>query len=495
MNTAVAGVLTPQVLPPPQTGAAVSPRRAKLWLCAYFPELALTAAGLDLRQATALQEQHKGRPSLYAVSEPARQAGVAEGMAPAAALALCPSLQIRDRDSRLEQVALNRLADASLAFSPWVSLDCSNALLLDVGSCLTLFGGVERLRERVRQALLDLGYQCALALAPTPAAGELLARLNIEAVVRQPAALRSLLGPVSLTALGLDEGLLRRLSHTGVQRLADLWRLPRDGLARRYGTALLRHLDALAGNDTRVLRQFHQAPRFAGSRELPAELEKLQHFFPAVEQLAAELADFLRQRDAAALGVRLFLYHYRQPASRIELSFRLPTRDAEHCCRLLREKLERTALPAPVLSIELVSEAIAPFQPHTFSLFDDGREREQDWQTALEQLQNRLGHQALQYPAVGADYRPERAGFLAYAADVLDVSLPARPVWLLPEPEPLDPAGLDCLPDSERIESGWWDGAAVRRDYRVAYDRAGRKLWVFRDLKPGGGWYCHGLFG
>jgi protein ImuB len=237
MNAAVAGVSTPQALRPPQTEAAVASKRLKLWLCAYFPELALTAASLDLQQAVALLEQQKGRPSLYAVSESARRAGVVAGMAPAAALALCPGLQIRDRDSRLEQIALSRLADAALAFSPWVSLDCPHAVLLDVGSCLTLFGGVERLRERVNQALLDVGYRCAIALAPSPAAAELLARLNLEVVVQQPAALRSLLGPEPLAALGLEDGLLKRLSRTGVQRLADLWRLPRDGLARRYGTA------------------------------------------------------------------------------------------------------------------------------------------------------------------------------------------------------------------------------------------------------------------
>lgn len=495
MNTAVAGVLTPDSFPQLATEPVVPSKRPKLWLCAYFPELALTAAGLDLRQAVALREQHKGRSGLCAVSESARQAGVAAGMTPAAALALCPGLQIRDRDSRMEQIALSRLADAALAFSPWVSLDCPNAVLLEVGTCLTLFGGAERLRESLRQALLGVGYKCVISLAPSPAASELLARLNLEILVRRQLELRFLLGPVPLAGLGLDNDLLKRLSRTGVQCLADLWRLPRDGLARRYSTALLRHLDALAGNDNRVLRQFHRPPRFAGSRELPTELEKLEHFFPAVEQLAAELAGFLRQRDAAALGVRLSLYHYRQPASRIELSFRVPSRDAGHCCRLLREKLERTVLPAPVLSLELVSEAIAPFQPQTFSLFDDGQEREQDWQTALEQLQNRLGHQALQYPAANAEHRPERAGFLSYSAAAIDAPLSVRPVWLLPEPEAVNPAELDCLPDSERIESGWWDGGPLRRDYRIAYDRAGRKLWVFRNLNPGGGWYCHGLFG
>ncbi|MCQ8106034.1 DNA polymerase Y family protein [Methylomonas sp. SURF-2] len=495
MSAALASVLTPDSFPSPPIEPAVSSRRPKLWLCAYFPELALTAAGLDLQQAVALQVQHKGRPSLYAVSVPARQAGVEAGMASAAALALCPGLQIRDRDMQLERIALSALADAALTFSPWISLDCRNALLLEVGSCLTLFGGVENLRKQLCRVLLGSGHSPVIALAPSPAAAELLARLNIEISVQQSAELHSLLGPVPLNRLDWDTGLLKRLSRTGVQTLADLWRLPRDGLARRYGVGLLHRLDALAGNDNRILGQFHRPPRFAASRELPTELEKLEHFFPAVEQLAAELADFLRQRDAAALGVRLLLSHFRRPASCIELSFRSPSRNAGHCCRLLREKLERSALPAPVLNVELVCEAIAPFQPQTFSLFDDEQQREHDWQTALEQLQDRLGHQALQYPATAAEHRPERAGTLAYAPHAADAPRPTRPLRLLAEPEPLDPATLTYLPDKERIESGWWDGAALRRDYRIAHDRSGRKLWVFRDLKPGGGWYCHGLFG
>ncbi|MGR9053892.1 MAG: Y-family DNA polymerase, partial [Gammaproteobacteria bacterium] len=385
------------------------------------------------------------------------------------------------------------LADAASEFSQWVSLDCPHALLLEVGACLSLFGGPERLREKVRQTSQSLGHRPSIALAPSPAASELLARLNLETIVQQPAKLHSLLGPVPLPALNLDDKLLKRLSRTGVQTLQDLWRLPRDGLARRYGTDLLQYLDALAGNDSRILRQFHRPPRFSGRRELPAELEKLEHFFPAVEQLAGELADFLRRHDAAALAVTLSLHHYRRPASRIDLTFRRAARDAEHCCRLLREKLERTDLSAPVLAVELSSEAIAPFQPQTFDLFDD-KNRESDWEAALEQLQVRLGHQALQYPAATADHRPERAGLLAYASETVDAALPPRPLWLLLEPKPLNPSDLHCLPGRERIESGWWDGAPARRDYRIAYDRSGRKLWVYRDLKAGA-WYCHGLFG
>jgi protein ImuB len=50
---------------------------------------------------------------------------------------------------------------------------------------------------------------------------------------------------------------------------------------------------------------------------------------------------------------------------------------------------------------------------------------------------------------------------------------------------------LDGAP--ERIESGWWDGADVRREYHVARNGRGRCGWVFRDLRTGH-WYLHGVF-
>ncbi len=58
------------------------------------------------------------------------------------------------------------------------------------------------------------------------------------------------------------------------------------------------------------------------------------------------------------------------------------------------------------------------------------------------------------------------------AARRLDSLMP-RPVWLLAEPVPLAAADLHQLQQGslvlemgpERIESGWWDGNGVARDY------------------------------
>jgi protein ImuB len=90
------------------------------------------------------------------------------------------------------------------------------------------------------------------------------------------------------------------------------------------------------------------------------------------------------------------------------------------------------------------------------------------------------------------------------AADAAPPVLPPvpRPLWLLERPEPL--AVEDGVPchggrlslgsGPERIESGWWDGARVARDYYVAASPRGARLWVFREHGTRR-WFLHGVFG
>jgi protein ImuB len=71
-------------------------------------------------------------------------------------------------------------------------------------------------------------------------------------------------------------------------------------------------------------------------------------------------------------------------------------------------------------------------------------------------------------------------------------------VWLLNEPLPLS-SGLVLEQGPERIESGWWDGKDVVRDYYIARQAAGpcrsqcARLWVFQE-RQSKCWYLHGMF-
>jgi protein ImuB len=78
-----------------------------------------------------------------------------------------------------------------------------------------------------------------------------------------------------------------------------------------------------------------------------------------------------------------------------------------------------------------------------------------------------------------------------------------RPLWLLQAPQPLGRDGnrpwldgpLALGAGCERIDTGWWDGQPVARDYYVAVTSEGERLWIYRDLRGAGGWFVHGIFG
>ena len=82
-----------------------------------------------------------------------------------------------------------------------------------------------------------------------------------------------------------------------------------------------------------------------------------------------------------------------------------------------------------------------------------------------------------------------------------------RPTWLLPEPQRLQEDAAFGRPlhqgtplvlasRAERIESGWFDGALISRDYHVAQAKDHRWLWVFRERRGDAAhWYLHGVFG
>ena len=46
----------------------------------------------------------------------------------------------------------------------------------------------------------------------------------------------------------------------------------------------------------------------------------------------------------------------------------------------------------------------------------------------------------------------------------------------------------------ERIESGWWDGADVRRDYYRVQTRTGQQGWAYRQVGEAGPLLLQGWF-
>ena len=394
-----------------------------------------------------------------------------------------------DPQSRSE---LERLACWAGAFTPRVSI-ADDGLLLEIGGCLRLFGSLEALRSQVAQGLAEQGITAGIAVAVTPQAALWLAEGG-----------RDELDVLPVAAITWPAGVQEKLVRFGLRRLGELRRLPSSSLARRIGKPAAMLLAHAYGEAPDLRPDFVFPARFEQAIELPVPVENAPALLFAARRLTVALAGWLAAQQNGLRACRLDLVH-RQGATPLPLRFAEATRDGGRFERVLRERLERLPLTAPVERLCLVAEAVEALPGKSGGLFDDGLARE-NMAALIERLRARLGDERVFSVAPVADHRPECATQCAFPGAGGDLVWPARPFWLLAVPEALtEVAGrphrhgpLKLIAGPERIESGWWSQAEgvgdLRRDYFIATTADARWAWIFRELRPPGGWFLHGWF-
>lgn len=505
----------------PRASAPVStPLAMELWLAMHLPALPLDA--VFVRGATqgpcAVVESLQRTPRLVAVDRAARERGMQPGMALAMALALEPRLETRERDRSAERLRLTRFAASCDAFTSRVSVEPPDTVLLEVWGSLALFGGVEGLQRAVEAAAHRLGLCSACAVAPTPFAALTGARAAAAAhkrrgfTVMSRAALVGVLTPLPLSLLGFEAQAVLRLGRMGVTRIGELLRLPRAGLARRFGPQTVTALDRLIGREHEPRRAMRTRARFRVHLDAEHELTDHAAISAWLDPALVQLERYLRERQGSIEALDCRLLHREGQRTRCTLRFAEPVCEATRIAFLLAEKLATLVLPAPVLACELVSARLVPSRGCEAALWrpgEHGGEAGGEASRLIERLRARLGEDRVHGLGLVSGHRPETqwrvaepaaAGTSATACAGADAR---RPLWLLPSAQPLEEhAGwpqfdgpLELLCGPERIETGWWDEGEIARDYYVARSRAAVRLWVFRERGTPHAWYLHGIFG
>jgi protein ImuB len=249
--------------------------------------------------------------------------------------------------------------------------------------------------------------------------------------------------------------------------------------------------------------------RWSARVELSEESAALDICTEATAELIDGLATELRRRQKQVADLSLRFEHRRGEPTVEHFDFVKPLASRERLLALAADRLERLAFAAPVTAIELRTGVLHARTAEAPRLFVSAT-TEMAPSVLIERLRERFGEDGVHGVALAADHRPERAWSKVAAGAAESKALTAllspwassRPLWLLPEPLPLASAAARRLccgawqlrSEAERIESGWWDGSDVRRDYHTAVDARGQKLWVYRD-RVSGDWHLHGFFG
>lgn len=473
-----------------------------LWLALHLPHLPLEA-NAPLPSPSAVVEH--GRVLLGDAA--ARRAGVDEGIGVAAARALAPGVTLLARRRDQEEAALRSLACWAGSLAPRVSL-APQTLLLEIGSCLRLFGGVEKLCEVAAEGIAAQGFCARLAVAPTPLGVEWLARQHTDARCVDVARLRAELDALPVSVLPARAAMA--LGRFGARTLGEVRSLPSAALGQRIGVESLLLLARAYGEQPDPRADFVFPAQFSLPLQLPAAVENAAALLFAARRLTSALSGWLAARQAGVREAVLCLLH-RCDETRVPLLFAEPTADSVRFERVLRERLDRLALAAPVEALSLEATQVSALAGRNRSLLDDGGgspSGQEDIGVLFERLGARLGDGRVYRVAAHADHRPEcatrRIGLFEKAPPGVSPG-PPRPLWLLDSPEALPEVDgrpyrrgpLQLLTGPERIESGWWDAGEhagdVRRDYFIALSQDAAWLWIYRECAAGG-WFLHGYF-
>jgi protein ImuB len=232
-----------------------------------------------------------------------------------------------------------------------------------------------------------------------------------------------------------------------------------------------------------------------------------------------------------------------------------PSAAADHLWQLVEMQLEQARLPGALGRATLAATVTAPLENRQGELFAGSRhEAFRQLALLIDRLTSRLGPQSVLHAEPTADPLPERAiKYFAgihrranrsekrrskrsdvrsrrpavlstqYSVPSTERSTPDRPPALhnptsaefrplcLHVPQELDVVSI--VPDGpplafrfqgrlhrvahhwgpERIETGWWRGASIRRDYYRVQTEGGLRFWLFRNL-PDNRWHLQGTF-
>ncbi len=439
---------------------------------------------------------------------------------------LVPSLDVRDADHEGDAAFLNRLAlFAARRWTPRAVVADGRSLRLDLTGVAHLFGGEQRMCERILRFCNRLGLAARIAVADSHGAAHALARYRREPLILCASGSEAeAIAPFPIEALRLDEDVLSAARRLGLVSVGELIDMPRAPLNRRLGRALLVRLDQALGRSPEPFDPvIPEAPPSATLR-FAEPIMTAEAIEQAVRQLVADLIDTLHKAGLAARTLTLHCLRLDGEDLQSTIGTARASRDFPHLLRLLCPKIEQIDPGFGIESMHLVAGRCEPLGPQPVEGELTGDKPPPDLVPLIDRLAGRLGARRLfRWSALESDV-PERSRWrIEPLGETRSWPDWPRPVRLLARPEPADNV-VALLPDGpprrfswrgkshpvrradgpERIYGEWWrrsGEADAVRDYFQVEDDQGRRFWIYRrgdgiDGRTGDlSWWVQGAFG
>ncbi|MEM7720476.1 MAG: DNA polymerase Y family protein [Pseudomonadota bacterium] len=381
-------------------------------LSLWFPRLAAerclrTTRGLPAGPFAVVGDV-KNAQVLVSLSAEAEAVGLSLGQPLRDAHAMCPDLQTRLQNTGLDQGFLNVLRRWAGKFSPWVSEEVPDGLVIDLTGCAHLFGGEAPLMEVVETDCADLGLSVRMGIADTVGAAWALARfsgagqgrvrsgddiaqearatrsraakrrhwerggpppgrqtpVNHSARIAVSGQTRTALAPLPIAALRLEDDTIAILNRLGLRQISDLAGQPRAALARRFGRHLVRRLDQALGVEPEPVNPARAPDHFAVRLTLPDPVGLSSDILAALDRLLPPLSQKLKNAGRGVRRIRMECHRSDHTMDVVEAGLARPSAAPDRIRPLLAMKLEEIDAGFGIDMIRLEAVVTEPVHAH-----------------------------------------------------------------------------------------------------------------------------------
>ena len=478
----------------------------EIWMYIKFPKLSLEAITMNYskdftNKPLVVIDTHKNKRKIIAYNNLSKDYGIDKTISLSTALAMCPDLIIKERNSLQEKKLLNNLAIIGYQFTADITIE-NHALCLEISKSKRLFRGYNNLLCLIHEKISLHKIFAINGFGINPLIAKILCKNKFQKNLPNLNNVYKELNKIPAIKITDNLNTRKIFSQLGIQSIKDLIDIPISLLSERFDSDLISNLEILLNKKQQILYKFKPSKTFHDEIQYINGLTNKESLIFPMKSLLKSLNEYL---IAIHCRCSQIIWEFTTPLNvNITMKIKLSRskNDWSELLNLSRIKLDNINLPKVVEKISLYCADLIEDKKINNEIFNDNKNKSQYKGNLVDSIVAKVGEKALFTLLTKNEHIPEKAGSIT-KFDMKQffeqqTTENTRPLWLLKTPNPIKflngklyfKSPITILSGPERINDNWWENNQ-QLDYYIARDEEGTNYWIY---KSGVKWFIHGIF-
>ena len=478
----------------------------EIWMYIKFPKLSLEAITMNYskdftNKPLVVIDTHKNKRKIIAYNNLSKDYGIDKTISLSTALAICPDLIIKERNSSQEKKLLNNLAIIGYQFTADITIE-NHALCLEISKSKRLFRGYNNLLCLIHEKISLYKIFAINGFGINPLIAKILCKNKFQKFLPNLNNVYKELNKIPAIKITDNLNTRKIFSQLGIQSIKDLIDIPISLLSERFNSDLISNLEILLNKKQQILCKFKPSKTFHDEIQYINGLTNKESLIFPMKSLLKSLNEYL---IAIHCRCSQIIWKFTTPLNvNITMKIKLSRskNDWSELLNLSRIKLDNINLPKVVEKVSLYCADLIEDKKINNEIFNDNKNKSQYKGNLVDSIVAKVGEKALFTLLTKNEHIPKKAGSIT-KFDMKQffeqqTTENTRPLWLLKTPNPIKflngklyfKSPITILSGPERINDNWWENNQ-QLDYYIARDEEGTNYWIY---KSGVKWFIHGIF-